>query len=111
MKKLSPICVEMSSNSNLELFSPIYTVCASLLQQNTGHFTHETSACDHYTSSTLIGTKGGAGPSSLRTTLEGPTEFIGACHMDVTSTKIPTWHHKDRVSRSLGLFSKPISWR
>ena len=31
-------------------------------------------ACDHYTSSTLIGGKGGAGPSSLHTTLEGPTE-------------------------------------
>ena len=32
------------------------------------------SAHDHDTSSTLIGGKGGAGPSSLHTTLEGPTE-------------------------------------
>ena len=35
-------------------------------------------ACDHYTSSTLIGGKGGAGPSSLHTTLEGPTEYVNA---------------------------------
>ena len=31
---------------------------------------------DQYTSSTLIGGKGGAGPSSLHTTLEGPTEYV-----------------------------------
>jgi hypothetical protein len=36
-------------------------------------------ARDHYTSSTLIGGKGGAGPSSLLdTTLEGPTEYVNA---------------------------------
>jgi hypothetical protein len=35
-------------------------------------------ACDHYTSSTLIGGKGGAGPSSLHTMLEGPTEYMNA---------------------------------
>jgi hypothetical protein len=33
-------------------------------------------ACDHFTSSTLIGGKGGAGPSSLHTMLEGPTEYV-----------------------------------
>ena len=33
-------------------------------------------ARDQYTSSTLIGGKGGAGPSSLHTTLEGPTEYV-----------------------------------
>ena len=33
-------------------------------------------ARDHYTSSILIGGKGGAGPSSLHTTLEGPTEYV-----------------------------------
>ena len=33
---------------------------------------------DHYTSSTLIGGKGGAGPSSLHTTLEGPMEYVTA---------------------------------
>ena len=31
---------------------------------------------DHYTSSTLIGRKGGGGPSSLHTTLEGPTQYV-----------------------------------
>ena len=35
-------------------------------------------ARDHYTSSTLIGEKGGAGPSLLPTTLEGPTEYVNA---------------------------------
>ena len=35
-------------------------------------------ALDHYTSSTLIGGKGGAGPSSLHTTLEGPMEYVNA---------------------------------
>ena len=35
-------------------------------------------ARDHYTSSTLIGGEGGAGPSSLHTTLEGPTEYVNA---------------------------------
>ena len=32
-------------------------------------------ARDHYTSSILIGGLGGAGPSSLHTTLEGPMEY------------------------------------
>ena len=35
-------------------------------------------AHDNYTSSTLIGGKGGAGPSSLHTTLEGPMEHVNA---------------------------------
>jgi hypothetical protein len=35
-------------------------------------------ARDQYTSSTLIGGKGRAGPSSLYTTLEGPTEYVNA---------------------------------
>jgi hypothetical protein len=43
-------------------------------------------ACDHCTSSTLIGGKGGAGPSSLHTTLEGPIEYACECKMDVKST-------------------------
>ena len=32
-------------------------------------------AREHYTASTLIGGKGGAGPSLFHTTLEGPTEY------------------------------------
>jgi hypothetical protein len=36
-------------------------------------------AHDHYTSSTLIGGKGGAGPISLlHTTLEGSTEYVNS---------------------------------
>ena len=35
-------------------------------------------ARDHHTSSTLIGGKGGASPSSLHTMLEGPTEYVNA---------------------------------
>jgi hypothetical protein len=68
-------------------------------------------AHDHYTSSTLKGGQGGAGPSLLHTTLEGPTEYISECKMDVKSTRIPTWHQTDSVSWSLGLFSKTTSWR
>ena len=52
-----------------------------------GHFTRETErprARDHSTSSTLIGGKGGAGPSSLlHTTLDGPTEYMCGREMDV----------------------------
>jgi hypothetical protein len=55
-------------------------------------------ARDQYTSSTLIGGKGGAGPSLLHTKLEGPTEYICECKMDVKSTHIPTWHQMDQVS-------------
>ena len=40
---------------------------------NQGHFAHKTEGLCPYTSSTLIGGKGEAGPSSLHTTLEGPT--------------------------------------
>jgi hypothetical protein len=42
-------------------------------------------ARDHYTSSTLISGKGGAGPSSLYTTLEGPTEYVNARWMYMDS--------------------------
>ena len=35
-------------------------------------------ARDHCTSSTLIGEKGGAGPSSIHTMLEGPAENVNA---------------------------------
>ena len=37
---------------------------------------------DHYISSTLIGGKGGAGPSLLHITLEGPTEYVIARWME-----------------------------
>ena len=68
-------------------------------------------ACDHYTSSTLIGGKGGAGPSLLHASLEGPTEYMCECKMDVKSTWIPTWCRMDHVSWPLGVFSKITSWK
>ena len=68
-------------------------------------------AHDHSTSSIFIGGKGGAGPSSLHTTLEGPTENISECKMNVKSTWIPIWHRIDHVSWSLGLFSNITSWK
>ena len=46
---------------------------------------------DHCTSSTLIGGKGGAGPTLVHTVLEVPTEYV-KCIMDVKSTWIPTRH-------------------
>ena len=60
-------------------------------------------ACDQYTSRTLIGRKGGAGPSSLHTALEGSTEYVNARWMStcehLRSTIIlnlvserPTWN-------------------
>jgi hypothetical protein len=33
---------------------------------------------DHHTSNTLVGGKGGAGPSSIYIMLEGPTEYVNA---------------------------------
>ena len=39
-----------------------------------GHITHKTEDPRHCSSSTLIGGKGGAGPSSFHTMLEGATE-------------------------------------
>ena len=35
-------------------------------------------ARDHYSSSTLVGGKGGAGPTSLHTSLKGPMEYVNA---------------------------------
>ena len=79
----------------LERKTIISTILMSLAKrQNINHFSHRISilsmngiilviratshmrlrACDHYTSSTLLGGKGGAGPSSLHAMLEGPIE-------------------------------------
>ena len=35
-------------------------------------------ACNHYALSTLFGGKGGAGPSSRHTMLEGPMKYVNA---------------------------------
>ena len=55
-----------------------------LCHNTKGHFSHTRLwARDHYTSSTFIGGKGGAGPSLLHTTLEGPTGYVCECKMGV----------------------------
>jgi hypothetical protein len=45
-----------------------------MIQRATSHT--RLRAHDHYTSHTPIGGKGGAGPSLLHTTLEGPTKYV-----------------------------------
>src|ERR1700737_3256444 len=77
-----------------------------LIAISTGHRERATShkrlrARDYYTSSTLIGGKGEACPSSVHTMLKGPTEYVNA-RWDVKSTWIPTWRLLDHVSCSLG---------
>ena len=54
------------------------------------HVTHETESPRPLHFSTLIGGQGGARPRSLlHTTLEGPTDGVCECKMDVKSTWIP----------------------
>jgi len=53
-----------------------------------GHFA--LNACDHCTSSTLIGGKGGAVQGHFTLSFEGPMEK-SEYKMDVKSTWIPTW--------------------
>jgi hypothetical protein len=48
-------------------------------------------ARDQYSSNTLIGGKGGAGPSSHHTTLEGTMEYICECKIGVKSTWIQSY--------------------
>ena len=68
-------------------------------------------ARDRYTSSTLIGGKGGPGRNWLPTTLEGPTG-VRECNMDVMSTYILTWHQMNNVSCHSDYFSKsPLEGR
>ena len=66
---------------------------------------------DHYTSSTLIGGKGGAGPSSLHTTLERRTEYVNARWM----WSLHGFRHGIQWimfrGHCNGLFSRTTSWR
>ena len=59
-------------------------------------------ARNHYTSSTLIGGKGGASPSSFHTTLRDQHSMWMQDGREVYM--IPTWHPMDRVSWSLRLY-------
>jgi hypothetical protein len=63
-------------------------------------------ARDHCTSSILIGGKDGAGPSSLHTTLEGPTEYVNVARYECKVYMDSYMASNGYVSRSLGLFSK-----
>ena len=49
-------------------------------------------ARDHSISSTLIGGKGGVGPSSLHTTLEGPREIVHATGCEVYMDFYMAWN-------------------
>jgi hypothetical protein len=60
--------------SNLIWFNKCWELTTTL--RATSHM--RLRARHHFTSSTLIGGKGGAGPSSLHTTLEGPMEYVNA---------------------------------
>ena len=60
------------------MFAPNFVVFSTDLRA-TSHT--RLRARDHYTSSTPVGGKGGAGPSSLHTMLEGPTEYVNAWWM------------------------------
>ena len=51
-------------------------------QRTKGHSHTRLRAHDHCTSGTLIGGKGGAGPSLLHSSLEGPTEYVNARWME-----------------------------
>ena len=55
-----------------------YVVCKENVHRIRATSDMRLRACDHYTSSTLIGGKRGAGSSSLHTMLEGPTESVNA---------------------------------
>ena len=65
---------------------------------------------DHYTSSTLIGGKGGSW-SKFASHYAWGTNGVWECKMDVKCTWIPTWHQMDHVSCSLRSFFKTTSWR
>ena len=67
-------------------------------------------AHDHFTSSTLMGGKGGAGSSSLHTTLEGPTEHVNARWMECLHDFL---HGIELIlfHGHFGRISKTTSWR
>ena len=87
----------------------------SLISQSLGciRATSHTSsrACDHYTSSILVGRKGWSRSKFTSYYTWGGTNGVCECKMDVKSTWITPWHHMDHVAWSLGLFSKIITWR
>ena len=75
-----------------------------------GHFTHKTEGPLplHFKHSHWWKRRG---QSKFASHYAWGTNGVCECKMDVKSTWIPTWHPMDRVSWSLGLFLKTISWR
>ena len=74
-KKKRLLCIIMTFASSVD-----YNLCTLVKHLKNIHLSATSRtrlrARDHYTSSTLIGGKSGAGPSSLHTTLGGPTEYV-----------------------------------
>ena len=72
------------------------------------HFLEEdltTKPRDH---GTLIGGIGGAGPSSLPTTLEGPMEYVNGRWMNSLHIRTPTRHRMDHVFMvTRAIFQRP----
>ena len=75
------VCISEWEHGNNSIVKHIHKLSSSKCTNSNGlrATSHKKlRACDHFTSSTLIGGKGGAGPSSLYTTLEGPTKYVNA---------------------------------
>ena len=100
------------------------TVMVGILQENViqtrmfgiahiwlyGHFTHETESPwpVHFQHSHWWKRRS---RSKFASHYAWGTNGVCECKMVVKSTWNPTWHWMDHVSRSLGLFSKTVSWR
>ena len=82
----------------------IFSVWTSLSLRATSH--RRLRARDHYTSITLIGGKRRSW-SKFASQCAWGTKRVCECKMDVKPTWLPTWHHIDHNSWSLGLFLKP----
>ena len=76
----------------------LFTTCRMGAIGETPPKGHKTEDRDHYTSSTPIGGKGGAGGPSSSSHYAWGTHGVFECEMDVESTWIPTWHRMDRIS-------------
>ena len=70
--KLLNMCFHTLCTTEPNMSARVVTICL----RATSHT--RLGARDYDTSCTLIGGKGGASPSSLHATLEGPTEYVSA---------------------------------
>ena len=72
-KLIHKMCHYISYHSHMKYHTTLTTIQSVRANSHMRLRAH-----DQYTSSTFIGGKGGAGPSSLHTMLEGPTEYVNA---------------------------------